>query len=143
MSHPGLSHTARMSGEFDSRKDSQSTKFERRPRIFIKLSFRELCDSKWKLLESNFQPLFGLQSMFRKNHFLVICGFGSLDDLIQRGFWVISKITFANFGEPIHVIIIICFIWPSDTLNLETVERKGKNYKKLNIYRMKRSFQMK
>ena len=29
-----------MSGEFDSRKDSQSTKFERRPRIFVKLSFR-------------------------------------------------------------------------------------------------------
>ena len=35
-----------MSGDFDSRKDSQSTKFERRPRIFAKLSFRELCDSK-------------------------------------------------------------------------------------------------
>ena len=35
-----------MSGEFDSRKDSQSTKFERRRRIFVKLSFRELCDSK-------------------------------------------------------------------------------------------------
>ena len=35
-----------MSGQFDSRKDSQSTKFERRPRIFVKLSFKELCDSK-------------------------------------------------------------------------------------------------
>ena len=35
-----------MSGEFYSRKDSQSAKFERRPRIFLKLSFRELCDSK-------------------------------------------------------------------------------------------------
>ena len=35
-----------MSREFDSRKDSQSTKFEGRPGIFIKLSFRELCDSK-------------------------------------------------------------------------------------------------
>ena len=35
-----------MSREFDSRKDSQSTKSERRPQIFIKLSFRELCDSK-------------------------------------------------------------------------------------------------
>ena len=35
-----------MSGEFDSRKDSQSTKFEQRPQIFVKLSFRELCDSK-------------------------------------------------------------------------------------------------
>ena len=46
LSHPGLSHTARMSGEFDSRKDSQSTKFEQRPRIFVKLGFRELWDSK-------------------------------------------------------------------------------------------------
>ena len=40
-----VSHRARMSGEFDSRKDSQSTKFEGRPQIFVKLSFRELCDS--------------------------------------------------------------------------------------------------
>ena len=45
-SHPDLSHTARMSGELDSRKDLQSTKFERRPRVFVKLSLRELCDSK-------------------------------------------------------------------------------------------------
>ena len=35
-----------MSVEFDSRKDSQSTKFEQKPQIFIKLSFRELCGSK-------------------------------------------------------------------------------------------------
>ena len=35
-----------MSGEFDSKEDSQSTKFEPRPQIFVKLSFRELCDSK-------------------------------------------------------------------------------------------------
>ena len=35
-----------MSQEFDSRKDSQSTEFEQRPQIFVKLSFRELCDSK-------------------------------------------------------------------------------------------------
>ena len=41
-----VSHRATISGEFDSRKDSQSTKFKRRPRLFIKLSFRELCDSK-------------------------------------------------------------------------------------------------
>ena len=41
-----VSHRARMSGEFDSRKDLQSTKFERRSQIFVKLSFRELCDSK-------------------------------------------------------------------------------------------------
>ena len=35
-----------MSGEFESRKDSKSTKFELRLQIFVKLSFRELCDSK-------------------------------------------------------------------------------------------------
>ena len=35
-----------MLGEFDSRKDLQSIKFERRPQIFIKPSFKELCDSK-------------------------------------------------------------------------------------------------
>ena len=38
-----VSHRAR---EFDSRKDSQSTLFEQRPQIFVKLSFRELGDSK-------------------------------------------------------------------------------------------------
>ena len=41
-----VSHRARMSGEFESRKDSQSTKFELRCRIFIKLSFRKLWNSK-------------------------------------------------------------------------------------------------
>ena len=35
-----------MSGEFDLRKDLHSAKFERRPQIFVKLSFREVCDSK-------------------------------------------------------------------------------------------------
>ena len=41
-----VSHRTRMSGEFDSRKDSQSTKFERRPRIVPTLRFRELRDLK-------------------------------------------------------------------------------------------------
>ena len=35
-----------MSGEFDARKDLQSTKFERRPQISVKLSFRELCNAR-------------------------------------------------------------------------------------------------
>ena len=34
-----------MSGEFDSRKDSQSTKLEQRTQTFVKLSYRELGDS--------------------------------------------------------------------------------------------------
>ena len=40
------SHRARTSGEFGSRRDSQSTKFKQRSQIFVKLIFRELCDSK-------------------------------------------------------------------------------------------------
>ena len=35
-----------MSGEFDSRNDLHSTEFRQRPQIFVKLSSRELCDSK-------------------------------------------------------------------------------------------------
>ena len=35
-----------MSGEFDSKEDSQSTKFEQRPWIFLKVNYRELCDSR-------------------------------------------------------------------------------------------------
>ena len=46
LSHPGLPHTEQECQEFDSRKYSQSKKIERRPQIFLKLSFRELCDSK-------------------------------------------------------------------------------------------------
>ena len=42
-----------MSGKFDSRKDSQSIKLERRPQILVKLSFRELCDSKLSGLHDN------------------------------------------------------------------------------------------
>ena len=42
-----VSHRARMSGEFDSRKDSYSTKFKRKAQIFVKLSFREFSDSKF------------------------------------------------------------------------------------------------
>ena len=38
-----------MSREFDSTNDSHPTKFERRPRILAKASFRELCDSKFSV----------------------------------------------------------------------------------------------
>ena len=41
-----VSQRARMSAEFDSRKDSHSTKLNRRPRMFVKLNFKELCGSK-------------------------------------------------------------------------------------------------
>ena len=45
VSHKSVSHI-RVSGEFDSRKDSHATKLEQRPWIYVKLSFRELCGSK-------------------------------------------------------------------------------------------------
>ena len=45
LSHPSLSHIARMSREFDSRKDLQSAKSERRPRKFVNLGFRKFCGS--------------------------------------------------------------------------------------------------
>ena len=35
-----------MLGGFDSRRDSQSTNFGQRPQTLVKLSFRQLCDSK-------------------------------------------------------------------------------------------------
>ena len=35
-----------MSGDFDSRKDSHSTKLKQSPQTFVKLTFRELCGSK-------------------------------------------------------------------------------------------------
>ena len=41
-----VSHRARMSGEIDSRKDSQTTKLEQRSQTFVKLSIKELQDSK-------------------------------------------------------------------------------------------------
>ena len=40
------SHGEKMSQDYDSRKDLHSTKFEKRPCIFVKLSFGEMCDSK-------------------------------------------------------------------------------------------------
>ena len=48
LSHPGLTHIEQecFKKEFDSRKDSQSTKFEWKPQIFVKWSFRELYNSK-------------------------------------------------------------------------------------------------
>ena len=47
-----VSHRARMSGELDSRKDLQEKKVEQRPQIFLKLSFRELSNSKLSGLQA-------------------------------------------------------------------------------------------
>ena len=74
-----VSHRARTSGEFDSRKDSQSTNFEQRPQIFVKLSFRELCHSKLSGLHAfdNMEFVEDLKATFKKsknrNKHIIIC----------------------------------------------------------------------
>ena len=73
------------------------------------------------------QSLFGLQNMFRKIPFWVIYRLGNFDDLMQGSFLVIPKTAFANLCRPSHDSIIIPV--SSDLFNLETLERKGKNWK--------------
>ena len=41
-----------MSGEFDSRKDSQSTKFQRRPQILVKLALKNCVIQKLSGLQA-------------------------------------------------------------------------------------------
>ena len=73
---------------------------------------------------------------FRKIPLLVIHYLTKFDDMIFSSFRVIPKITFANLCKPIHDIInYSTSIWP-----FKIVERKGKNYKNLNISRTKRAF---
>ena len=71
---------------------------------------------------TSYQSLLGLLNMFRKIPFLVIHHIGSFDDLIQSGFCVILKITFANLCKANHNVLI--FTVSSDPFRLETVERK-------------------
>ena len=53
-------------------------------------------------------------------------------------FWVTLKITSVNLCKPVHDIInYSTFTCP---FKPESVERKGKNYKTLNISRTKRAF---
>ena len=71
------------------------------------------------------QSLFRLQNKFRKIPLLVIYYLTKFD-IILSSFRVIPKITSANLCMPI--------------LDIISVERKGKNYKNLNILRTKRTF---
>ena len=72
--------------------------------------------------------------MFRKNPFSVFYHLGKFDDLIQSGFWVIPKFTFANSWKckPTHSqrCNYSSFIWPFESGNCE---KEGKNYKKMNF----------
>ena len=54
---------------------------------------------------------------------------GNFDDLIQSGFRVIPKITFANLCKLFHDVIII--LVSSDLLNLDTTERKEQKLQKI------------
>ena len=71
------------------------------------------------------------QSIFRKILFPVIFHQGNFDKSIQRGFWVIPKITFINLCRSVHDIIIIQD--SSDPLDLECVESEEKNLREIRI----------
>ena len=85
---------------------------------------------------TNDQLLLRLQNLFRKIPLLVMYYLTNFDDVISSS-WVISKITFANLCKPIHDIINYS---TSILFNLESVQRKRKNYKNLNISRTKIAF---
>ena len=53
-------------------------------------------------------------------------------------FWIIQKIVFANLCKPVDNFIIITVSF--DPLNIETVERKGKNLQKNEYLKNKKSF---
>ena len=59
-----------MPGDFDSRKDSNFRKLERRPRIFVKLRFRELCGLELSGLHSfdNMAITAILEVIFARTH---------------------------------------------------------------------------
>ena len=62
-----VSHRARMLGEFDSRKDSNSVKFEERPQICVKLNFRRFCVSRLSGLHP-FDNMTIIQNMLKICH---------------------------------------------------------------------------
>ena len=57
-----VSYKARISGEFDSRKDSEAAKLEREPQMLIKLSLKELCDLKRVDVTLTTHSLHGLEN---------------------------------------------------------------------------------
>ena len=91
-----------MSGKFDSRKDSQSTKFERRPRILVKLSFREFVENPYhgifstKYVLNVFSIICKLQVSLRSPKLLSVlkkfadCSFKKVDAL-KKGVMLLLK----------------------------------------------------
>ena len=82
------------------------------------------------------QLLFRLQTKLTKISLLVM--YYPTKFINIKWFWVIPKMTPGNLCKPIHDIIIIPL--PFVLYNTGSVEKKGKNYKNLNILRMKRAF---
>ena len=87
------------------------------------------------------QPLFILENMFIKIPFLFIYYLTKSDDVTYNSFLIIPKTTCANLCKPIHDIIN----YPTSICPFESGKsgKEGKNYKKLNISRIKRAFLMK
>ena len=86
------------------------------------------------------QSLFILENMFIKIPFLFIYYLTKFD-VTYNSFLIIPKTTCANLCKPIHDIIN----YPTSICPFESGKfgKEGKNYKKLNISRIKRAFLMK
>ena len=94
-----VSHRARMSGEFDSRKDSHSTEFEQRPRILVKLSFIELCNSKL----SGLRPFASLSALRMRLVLLITWPFQWVKKMLKSESQAVSSWDtnpWSNFCDP-------------------------------------------
>ena len=85
---------------------------------------------------ASYQSPFALQNMFREIVFIVICNLNNFDDLTENDFWVIQKITFANWYKSILDKIILQ-VSPDPFFDSGNCGKEGKHYKKLNISRTK------
>ena len=96
--------------------------------------------TKATLFFKDLSILYATSSNSRTNSttFLVICHLDNFDDLIQSGFWVVPKTTFANFYKLIHDFIIISV--SSDPLNMGTVEKKEKKLQKHEVLENEKRF---
>ena len=101
-------HRARISGAFDSRKDSYLMKFEQRSQIFVKLSLREFCDSNLSGLYpfDNMAIIHGVKNCLRRERQTM----SSWD----TNFW-------SNFCGP-HWELISCNKWHPRSVEISTPE---------------------
>ena len=81
---------------------------------------------------------FRLQNKFRKIYLLVIYYLTKFDDGINAVFELFQKLHLRIYASQFMTLYIIPL--PFFLLNLESLERKRKNYKSLNILRTQRAF---